>query len=66
MIDQRRAPTVEHGGEADTGAEMLRIGGNGEQCLRRRAEQQVIAAIGRSPAGPRAMPRSLSESLAPG
>jgi hypothetical protein len=33
---------VEHGGDADAGAEMLWIGGEGEQCLGRRAEQQIV------------------------
>jgi hypothetical protein len=33
---------VEHGGDADAGAEMLWIGGDGEQCLRRCAEQQIV------------------------
>src|ERR1700724_1596702 len=38
----RRAPGVEHGGEADAGTEVLGIGGDGEQRLRCRAEQQVV------------------------
>jgi hypothetical protein len=42
MVRHRRAPGVEHGGEADAGAEMLVIGGDGEQRLGRRAEQQVV------------------------
>jgi hypothetical protein len=42
MVGHRRTPAVEHGGEADAGAEMLRIGGNGDQRLGRRAEQQVV------------------------
>jgi hypothetical protein len=42
MVGHRRAPAVEHGGDADAGVEMLWIGGNGEQCLRRCAEQQVV------------------------
>jgi hypothetical protein len=33
---------VEHGGDADAGAEMLGIGGDGEQSLGRRAEQQIV------------------------
>jgi hypothetical protein len=33
---------MEHGGDADARAEMLWIGGDGEQCLGRRAEQQVV------------------------
>jgi len=39
MVGHRRTPAVEHGGEADAGAEMLRIGGNGDQRLGRRAEE---------------------------
>jgi hypothetical protein len=42
MVRHRRAPGVEHGGVADAGAEMLVIGGDGEQRLGRRAEQQVV------------------------
>src|ERR1700720_536619 len=52
MVGHRRAPSVEHGGDADAGAEMLWIvglqptglsrGGDGEQCLGRRAEQQIV------------------------
>src|SRR5580693_9609486 len=42
MVGHRRAPGVEHNGDADAGAEMLWIGGDGEQCLGRRAEQQVV------------------------
>ncbi len=42
MVRHRRAPGVEHGGDADPGAEMLGIGGDGEQRLGRRAEQQVV------------------------
>jgi hypothetical protein len=33
---------MEHGGEADAGAEMLWIGADGEQRLGRRAEQQIV------------------------
>src|SRR6266566_160325 len=42
MVGHRRAPGVEHGGEADAGAEVPGIGGDGEQRLGRRAEQQVV------------------------
>ena len=42
MVGHRRAPSVEHGGDADAGAEMPGIGGDGEQRLGRRAEQQVV------------------------
>jgi hypothetical protein len=42
MMGHRRAPSVEHGGDADAGAEMLWIGSDGEQCLGRRAEQQIV------------------------
>src|SRR5271169_2211495 len=42
MVGHRRAPAVEHGGDADAGAEMLWIGGDREQCLGRRAEQQIV------------------------
>jgi hypothetical protein len=33
---------VEHGGDADARAEMLRIGGDRQHRLRRRPEQQVV------------------------
>src|SRR6266571_5520786 len=42
MMGHRRAPSMEHGGDADAGAEMLWIGSDGEQCLGRRAEQQIV------------------------
>ena len=42
MVGHRRAPAVEHGGKADAGAEMPGIGGDGEQRLGCRAEQQVV------------------------
>ncbi len=42
MVGHRRAPSVEHGGDADAGAEMLWIGSDDKQRLGRRAEQQVI------------------------
>ncbi len=42
MMGHRRAPGVEHGGDADAGAEMLRVGGDGQHRLRRRPEQQIV------------------------
>ena len=42
MVGHRRAPGVEHRGGADAGAEVLGISGDGKQCLRRGAEQQVV------------------------
>ena len=42
VVGHRRAPGVEHGGGADAGAEVPGIGGDGEQRLGRRAEQQVV------------------------
>jgi hypothetical protein len=54
MMGHRRAPAVEYGGDADAGAEMLWIGGDGEQCLGRCAEQQIVddrLAIGAISAG---------------
>ena len=39
---QRRAPAVQHGGDADAGAEVARVGGDGQHGLRCRAEQQVV------------------------
>ena len=38
----RRAPGVEHGGDADAGAEVLGVGGDGDQRLGRGLEQQVV------------------------
>src|SRR5712691_4754566 len=46
MMGHRRAPGVEHGGEADAGAEMLWISADREQRLGRGAEQQVVLARG--------------------
>ena len=43
-MGQRRTPGVEDGGEADAGAEMLRVGGDGGQRLGRRSEQEVVDA----------------------
>src|SRR5271166_401889 len=42
MVGQRRAPGVQHGGEADAGAEMLRVGGDGGQRLGGGPEQEVV------------------------
>ena len=42
MMGQRRAPGVQHGGEADAGAEMLGIGGDRRECFGRRLEQQIV------------------------
>jgi len=42
MVGHCRAPAVEHGGGANTSAEVLRIGGDREQRLGSRAEQQVV------------------------
>jgi hypothetical protein len=42
MMDERRAPSVQHHGDADLGAQMLGIGGNREQGLRCRLEQGVV------------------------
>ena len=42
VVGHRRAPAVEHGGDADVGAQMLGIGSDGEQRLGRSAEQQIV------------------------
>ena len=42
MVGQRRAPGVEHGGEADARAQMLRVGGDGGQRLGGGPEQEVV------------------------
>ena len=36
------SPGVQHGEEADLRAQMLRVGGDGAQRLRRRPEQDVV------------------------
>ena len=41
-MGHRRAPCVEHGDEADLGAEMVGIGGDGEHGLGARLEQDVV------------------------
>ena len=42
VMGHRRAPAVQHGGEADAGAEVLGIGGDGSERLSRRLEQDVV------------------------
>ena len=42
MIEQVLAPGVEHGEKADLGAQVLGIGGDGEQGLGRGPEQDAI------------------------
>ena len=42
MVGERRSPGVEHGGKADAGAQMLGVGGDGDQALGGDFEQQVI------------------------
>ena len=42
MVGERRAPGVEHGGEADARAQMLRVGGDGGQGLGGGPEQEVV------------------------
>ena len=42
MVGERRAPGVQHGGEADARAEMLRVGGDRGQRLGGGPEQQVV------------------------
>ncbi len=42
VMGQRRAPGVEHGGEADAGAEVLGVGGDGDQGLGGGLEQDVV------------------------
>ena len=42
MMGQRRAPGVQHGGEADAGAQMLRVGGDGDEGLGGGPEQEVV------------------------
>jgi hypothetical protein len=42
MVGQGRAPGMEDGGGADARAEVPGVGGDREQCLGRRAEQQVV------------------------
>jgi hypothetical protein len=42
MMHQRRSPGVQHGGDADAGAEVTGIGGDRQQRLGRGAEQQIV------------------------
>ena len=42
MVGERRAPGVQHGSEADARAEMLRVGGDGDQRLSGGPEQEVV------------------------
>jgi hypothetical protein len=42
MMGERRAPRMQHGGDADPRAEALLIGSDGERCLGRRLHQQVV------------------------
>ena len=42
VVGQRRSPGVQHGGDADPGAEMLRVRRNPQHGLGRRLEQQVV------------------------
>ena len=42
MVLQVLAPGVEHGDETDLGAEMARVGGDREQRLGRRLEQDGV------------------------
>ena len=42
MVCHRRSPCVEHGGDADAGAEVLRVGRDRHHRLGRRAEQQIV------------------------
>ncbi len=41
-MGERRCPGVEHGGQADAGAEMLGVGGDGDQGLGGGLEQDGI------------------------
>src|SRR6516225_7472428 len=42
MVGECRPPGVEHGRESDAGAEVLGVGGDGDQGLGGGSEQQVI------------------------
>ena len=42
MVCHRRSPCVEHGGDADAGAEVLRVCRDRHHRLRRRTEQQIV------------------------
>jgi hypothetical protein len=42
MVGERRAPGVQHGGQPDASAEVLRIGRDGDEGLGRSLEQDVV------------------------
>ena len=42
MVSERRTPGVQNGDDTDAGAEMLGVGGDREQRLGGRSEQQVV------------------------
>ena len=42
MMGHGGAPGVQHGGDADLGAQVFGIGGDGDRRLRRRLEQQIV------------------------
>ena len=42
VMGQRRSPRMQHGGDADPRAEVPGIGGDGQQRIRSRAEEQVV------------------------
>jgi hypothetical protein len=42
VLGERRAPSMEHRGDADAGSEMLGVGRNRAQRLGRRLEQDVV------------------------
>ncbi len=42
MMGQRRAPSVQHGGEADARAQMLGVGDDGDQRVGDGPEQEVV------------------------
>ena len=42
MMGQGRTPGVKHGGDPDPCTQVLRVGGDGQHRLRRRAKQQVV------------------------
>ena len=42
MMGERRAPGVQHGGETDARAQMLRVGGDGDERLGGGPEQEIV------------------------
>jgi len=42
VMGHGRAPAVQHGGDADAGAEVFWVGGDGSQGLGRSLEQQIV------------------------